>query len=289
VKVVMAPHFLHDLKSHAATGTCREMVHAYETFLGQSNNSSIRMRILNEKLIDIVVGSDVDMGVKLEQLVGRFGANLDNGHLAEAVRRREPDVVRALLYAGANPNYPAQIPSIMRCLALHQPQNVEELVILLDNGLNVNAIDMRNSQTMLHYAAREGHVPMVRLLLNRGVRTNTKTIQGSTALHFAVLNMCPSSTEVIELLLPPGTGFDMDSNGRTAMDILSRQYSPPGSTERATQMLNMQLFEDHMIHRRIAIASAHHARQSIHSGCHLLKLDQELLRMIAYMAEHSSP
>jgi ankyrin repeat protein len=38
----------------------------------------------------------------------------------------------------------------------------------IDNGADVNAVDVRESTTALGYAARKGHAEMVRLLLDKG-------------------------------------------------------------------------------------------------------------------------
>ena len=48
---------------------------------------------------------------------------------------------------------------------------------LLEEGANVMARD-DNRWTALHYAAQQGHLPAVTLLLDRGLNTEDKTAHG---------------------------------------------------------------------------------------------------------------
>ncbi|XP_076237377.1 uncharacterized protein LOC143179360 isoform X2 [Calliopsis andreniformis] len=71
--------------------------------------------------------------------------------------------------------------------------------ILLENGAAVNAQTRCGYATALHRAALQGHVDIVRLLLKFGANPNLKDADGYTALHKALM---ARSSPVCELLLP---------------------------------------------------------------------------------------
>ncbi|MFP4374136.1 MAG: ankyrin repeat domain-containing protein [Spirochaetaceae bacterium] len=59
------------------------------------------------------------------------------------------------------------------------------------------------TRTPLHWAARQGHVEVVRTLIDNGADVNASDVFGRTPLHLAV-----SHPEVVELLLDAGAGVD---------------------------------------------------------------------------------
>ena len=58
-----------------------------------------------------------------------------------------------------------------------------------NSGGNVNAKDEDNN-TPLHYAAENGHVVSVRILLDAGSKLNTKNDEEDTPVHTASENGC---------------------------------------------------------------------------------------------------
>ncbi len=77
----------------------------------------------------------------------------------------------------------------------------EQVVTLLDEGLDVNARSPFVRTTPLILAAWNNHLDMVRLLLDRGADANAEDLTGWTALHAAAF---AGNTEIMQLLLERG-------------------------------------------------------------------------------------
>lgn len=56
---------------------------------------------------------------------------------------------------------------------------------LLDHGANVNQIASSQANLSIHYAAKEGYVELVRLLMKRGAIAKKENVRGETALDMA--------------------------------------------------------------------------------------------------------
>ncbi|QQR49159.1 ankyrin repeat domain-containing protein [bacterium] len=95
-----------------------------------------------------------------------------------------------------------------------QHGNAEDLQRLIKNGANVNT-KCDDDATPLHYAAFNGHVECVKILLGEKdifVNVHTK-LCGSTPLHFAARN---NHFEIVQLLLKKGASFNAtDRDGFT--------------------------------------------------------------------------
>mmetsp|Transcript_22627 Transcript_22627/g.31546 ORF Transcript_22627/g.31546 Transcript_22627/m.31546 type:complete len:172 (+) Transcript_22627:295-810(+) len=100
-------------------------------------------------------------------------------------------------------------------------------VVNSDGGLNTSGY------TPLHYASREGHVNIVRLLLNSGVQVDASTRAGSaTPLHRAAFT---GHSDVLVLLLQHGANAALqDSDGETALHKAAEQ----GHTDSVIVLLN---------------------------------------------------
>lgn len=57
--------------------------------------------------------------------------------------------------------------------------------LLNDPNCHVNWCDPRDGWAGIHYAARWGHVPLLRVLLNHGADVNMRTMDKDTPLHHA--------------------------------------------------------------------------------------------------------
>jgi len=69
----------------------------------------------------------------------------------------------------------------------------------------------------LHFAARDGHLEVVKLLLERGVDPNVRNNHDSTPLHYAA-KKC--HVDVARVLLDHGADPTIrDNKGRTPLDI----------------------------------------------------------------------
>ena len=62
--------------------------------------------------------------------------------------------------------------------------HLEIVKLLLESGANVHIKD-KGDQTALHLASRNGHLEIVKLLLESGANVNIKDKNGQTALHYA--------------------------------------------------------------------------------------------------------
>ena len=83
---------------------------------------------------------------------------------------------------------------------------------------NPNAKDSDGS-TPLHWAARSGHVEVVRCLVEGGADKNVVTSNGSTPLHLAADN---GHVEVVRFLVEGGADKNVvDSDGRTPLQLAS--------------------------------------------------------------------
>lgn len=74
---------------------------------------------------------------------------------------------------------PGNLDCTMQLLFLACKNDVSGVQDLLDDGVDVNSIDL-DGRTALHIAACEGHVDMVNLLLNRNVNMDAHDRWGST-------------------------------------------------------------------------------------------------------------
>lgn len=119
----------------------------------------------------------------------------EEARLLEAVARQDAEAVKALLKQGANPNarnYWRDSPLLIAVRADH----AELAQVLLDAGAEVNVKGL--GYTPLGLAARNGSLPLVRLLLKAGANPDRKNDDGDFPIHGAVLM---GHTEVVSALL----------------------------------------------------------------------------------------
>ena len=154
--------------------------------------------------------------------------------LHKAICEGQHDVVRELLYYGADvnkPNYKG-VTALHHCCNIgrstatraansnnndnddndnanshstqQQPQQQSLILhlghLLLQHGASVHAVD-RGGRTPLHYAAKRGHDGMVRLLLDKGANMDVEDNYGFTPLRIASMRRrCNKNAHVIRLL-----------------------------------------------------------------------------------------
>jgi hypothetical protein len=88
--------------------------------------------------------------------------------------------------------------------------------ILSIRNINVNVKNV-NGNTPLHYAVRNGHVEITRLLLENGAEVNVKSVGGFTPLHWAAWN---GHVDILHLLDENGADLEVQNNdGRRALHI----------------------------------------------------------------------
>ncbi|XP_013135767.1 PREDICTED: transient receptor potential channel pyrexia isoform X2 [Papilio polytes] len=147
-------------------------------------------------------GADVNAGLS------------DRSPLHYAVLSDAPEVVGALLEAGACPD----TPQVFTETPLHVAASLGSdscMKLLLDAGADVRAALGPGRTTALHLAAVDGHAECARLLLDHGAYIDCPNSRGQTSLHLATL---AQSIEVVELLV--GRRADVkarDIDGRTPL------------------------------------------------------------------------
>lgn len=92
---------------------------------------------------------------------------------------------------------------------------LELLTKAKEAGHDLNAFEERGGQTLLMVAARQGHVPLMKLLLEQGVAVDAQNGTGMTALHIAAWK---GHYDAVSCLLQAGgEWFIQDLYGRNAL------------------------------------------------------------------------
>lgn len=92
-------------------------------------------------------------------------------------------------------SHSSKIDTFFQAAALGQFEAVKELI---NDGLDINTICPYEGDTVLTYAASEGHVEMVKWLLDHGADPDHLNDAKESPLHYAVFN---NDLPVVELLL----------------------------------------------------------------------------------------
>ncbi len=119
-----------------------------------------------------------------------------NTALMMAAFEGHPSVVEALIDAGATVDLPNPVQRTALMFA-STGESVETVELLLKAGANVNAKDSHEAWTPLMFAASEGHIEVVKKILEYNPDLAHRELDGETALDFAVQR---KHTAVIELL-----------------------------------------------------------------------------------------
>ncbi|CAH2094669.1 unnamed protein product [Euphydryas editha] len=147
-------------------------------------------------------GADVNAGLN------------EHSPLHYAVLSDAPEVVNALLEAGACPD----TPQVFTETPLHVAASLGSascMKLLLDAGADVRAALGPGRATALHLAAVDGHAECAGLLLEHGAYIDCINSRGQTSLHLAAL---AQSVEVVELLVAKRANVRArDVDGRTPL------------------------------------------------------------------------
>lgn len=82
-----------------------------------------------------------------------------------------------------------------------EKKRVDDVLLLLNNGVDIN-FSSEDQRTLLHFAVLHGNETAVNYLLGKGLKTDAKTKNGNTPLHFA------ESVEIANLLLKNNAAID---------------------------------------------------------------------------------
>jgi ankyrin repeat protein len=141
-----------------------------------------------------------------------------------AARLGRAEICKLLIDYNADTNDAAQRQDFpILCDALEHPAVVK---VLLDAGANadvrldprggLSTFDVGENGTLLHYAAGEGAVESVRLLLERNLAVNALDGEGQTPLHVAAQRR---EAEMVRFLLSRGADVGAkDNRGKTPLD-----------------------------------------------------------------------
>jgi ankyrin repeat protein len=99
---------------------------------------------------------------------------------------------------------------------------IAEILLNITNLVNDFELDKRFTPLLL--AATNGHIALVRLLLERGADPNIGNLDGVTALHNAVYE---NQLDIVALLLDAGADPNIkDQIGNTAYDLALKSGNP---------------------------------------------------------------
>ena len=125
--------------------------------------------------------------------------------LSEACINGNSAFVRALLKSGANPNTPIAtgVTPLMTCA---KSGAVDAVRILIEYGAAVNAKEPAQNQTALMWAAAEHHPDVVKALIDAHADLKANTKRGFTAIHFAARE---GDLESVKVLLAAGVDVNI--------------------------------------------------------------------------------
>jgi ankyrin repeat protein len=162
--------------------------------------------------------------------------NVENAYgitpLAWALTNGNADIAKQLLKAGAHAEVPVPEMGTALLAAAHtgDPDLVEAL---LKAGVKVNETEPKTGQTALMWAAAEGHEAAARVLLAAGADCHVHSAKGDTALFFAVRR---GDMGVVDALIAAGA----DVNERAQPDAVrgGPPSTAPGDSMLVVAMLN---------------------------------------------------
>jgi ankyrin repeat protein len=108
----------------------------------------------------------------------------------------QTNVAERLIAAGVNVNAQDQSGSTALMFAASGPF-ASTVQLLLDHGAKINTVDTKEHWSALMWAAAEGQVEIVELLLKNGADPSLKEVDGDTAESFAAKN---GHTAVVKIL-----------------------------------------------------------------------------------------
>ena len=159
------------------------------------------------------------------------GAHKGLTPLRAAAASAKPELVKALLTAGAKPDTasPDGRTPLMDAAAMHRADNIAALA---EAGATIDARDTKG-RTALMVAAAADHLDATRALLGVGASVNTADESGVTALSIAAAG--PGDIGILHLLLDAGATTDSTTpDGITPLMLAAKT----GTAEKVILLLN---------------------------------------------------
>lgn len=145
-----------------------------------------------------------------------------SSNLYNAVLDNDIENVKDILSKGGDPN----VTNFLGMTALNAAAgdgNIEIVKLLLDNGADINGVDLMLGWTPLMSAANDGHNEIVKLLIKRGADIDIQDTGGYTALIYAAT---AGETEAAKILIDAGADIDHISGGYSALTSAVEQSHP---------------------------------------------------------------
>ncbi|XP_076620004.1 uncharacterized protein LOC143341171 [Colletes latitarsis] len=165
---------------------------------------------------NVCCSSSTDTGVRQSLIEMEFERGI-----WYAAQYDDLDRVKTLLKKGVSAN----IEDSAGYTALHYASrngHYEICKILLENNASVNAQTRCGHATALHRAATQGHVNIVQLLLKSGANPNIKDADGYIALYRALV---AKSVPVCKILIPC-TDLTLLNNSQQSIEQLAEEHCP---------------------------------------------------------------
>ncbi len=167
-----------------------------------------------EAVVELLVARGADVNAR---------GHMRNMPLHDAASHGHLEAARALIRHGAEVNAlrDANMTALhFASLSSRAADNAAVAALLLDNGANLEARDVRG-KTPLAEAAFRGQADVLEVLLARGADPNVHNAQGATPLHLAAKE---GSAPVTSLLLAAGAKREEpDDNGDTPLHVAARR------------------------------------------------------------------
>lgn len=173
---------------------------------------------------------------KVIELLVSKGANiiernrLDNTPLDEAIVYGNLEACNLLLELGASVYDSKDLNHSLQTATRQGQVKVVDLIInlLIKKGININTQNDKGN-TLLHIAAFNAHVDVLKLLIEKGADTNLKNKKGNTPLHEATGSIlypsyrCSRYVEACKFLIQNGAALDAQNNKGLTPIELARQ------------------------------------------------------------------
>jgi len=152
--------------------------------------------------------------------------NKGRSALAMAVSRNEPEVVKFLLDNGADVSTTDKSGNTLAYYLLQtykakDPESFETKWALLSQaGLSIKDAQ-HDGNSVLHLAAKENNLALLRRLEESGVDINQKNDEGNTALHLAA--MSTGNTEILKYLIAQGADVNLKTDFEETVYDLAKE------------------------------------------------------------------